>query len=320
MACMIRFCRFLKTITVEPVMFLYMYLVFTQFLTFQALIYHKICINNYNTSICEVLNKNKSLKTEDDFVQKQTSTWILYSNLAFAIPSIFSVMLFLGPWGDLVGRKIPLLLPVVGSLLNNICNMINAIYIHAPLGYLLIGSFINGLMGGFIGILMACHSYITHIAEPENRIVRIGILQAMTFLSSTIGTATSGVMLDRTGFVFVFSALIVIMCITLVYIVVWVDNIVPEDQELVARKGWFQSFVLDSVKNVGLCVYQNRTSKHFWNLLLVILIIFFIMITIVGRYFHIVSTFVLLNLDLTIFENTVDPRGQKLHSSASNYE
>ena len=265
-------------------MFLYMYLTYTQFLTFQALIYLKICLNNYNSSLCDILNKNETLKAEDDYVQKHTSTWILYSNLAFALPSVFSVILFLGPWGDRVGRKIPLLFPLIGALLNSVSNVVNSVYIHAPLGYLLIGSFLNGCMGGFIGTLMACHSYITHIVEPENRIVRIGILQGMTFLSSTIGTATSGIMLDRTSFVFVFSVLIVIMCITLIYTLVWVDNIVPEEQELGTSRGWFQTLVVDSVKNVCLCVYENRTSKHFWNLIMLLLITFFAMITIVGKF------------------------------------
>ena len=286
MAYLVRLGRFtfnLKSITVEPIMFLYMYMTYTQFLTFQALIYQKVCLDNYNESICDILNKNKTLKTEEDFVQKHTSTWLLYNNLAFAIPSVFTVFLFLGPWGDLVGRKIPLIFPIVGALLYSACNILNSVFIRAHLGYLLIGNFVNGCSGGFIGMLMACHSYITHITAPENRIVRIGILQGMSFLSSTFGTAVSGIMLDRTSFVFVFSVLAVILVVTLLYTLVWVDNIVPEAPEK-GTKGWCKSLVLDSIKDVCICVYNKRTSKNFMNVVLLLLMTLLVMITIVGMY------------------------------------
>ena len=262
-------------------MFLYMYMTYTQFLTSQALIYHKICLDNYNESICDVLNKNHTLKTQETFVQKQTSRWILYCSLAFAIPSIFVVMLFIGPWGDRVGRKIPLIFPIVGALCYSISNLINSVYIQAPLGYLLIGHVINGLCGGFIGLLMAVHSYIAHISGTEQKIVRIGILQGMAFLASTFGTATSGIMLDRTSFLFVFGTLIAVMTLTLLYIIVWVDNIKPESQELESGNQC-QSLVLGAVKDVSLCVYNNRRSKHFWDIAMLLVITLLTMISIVG--------------------------------------
>ena len=274
----------LKSITVEPVMFLYMYMTFTQFLTFQALIYQKICLDNYNESVCEVLNKNHTLKTQEKFVQKHTSTWILYCNLSFAIPSIFAVILLIGPWGDRVGRKIPLIFPVVGALLYSVSNAINSVYIHAPLGYLLIGNVINGFCGGYIGLLMAVHSYIAHISKPEQKIIRIGILQGMSFLASTLGTASSGVMLDRTSYLFVFVTLIVVMAVTLLYILVWVDNIKPESQEL-GRIDQCQSLFLGAIKDVSLCVYNNRMSKHFWDIAMILVITLLTMITIVGKYY-----------------------------------
>ena len=271
----------LKSITVEPVMFLYMYMTYTQFLTFQALIYHKICLDNYNESVCDDLNKNDTLKTQEKFVQEHTSTWILYCNLAFAIPSIFAVILFIGPWGDRVGRKLPLIFPIIGALSYSVSNLINSVYIHAPLGYLLIGNVINGFCGGYIGLLMAVHSYIAHISEPKQKIVRIGILQCMSFLASTFGTATSGIMLDRTSYLFVFGLLIVVMMVTLLYIIVCVDNIKPESQELEGGDQC-QSLVLGAVKDVSLCVYDNRKSKHFWDIAMLLVITLLTMITVVG--------------------------------------
>lgn len=284
-------CSFnLKSITVEPVMFLYMYMIFIQFLTFQALVYQKICLDNYNGSICENLDKNDTLKTQENFVQKQTSLWILYSNVAFAVPSVFAVFLFIGPWGDRVGRKIPLIFPIVGALFYSVCNLINSVYMKAHLGYLLIGNVINGISGGYVALLMAVHSYVAHISLPEERIVRIGILQGMSFLSSTLGTATSGIMLDRTGYVFVFGTLAVVMAITLLYILIWVDNIVPEEQEQ-GRSGWFQTLFLKSMKDVCLCVYDKRSSKHFWSIALLLVITLLAMITIVGMLSFLISQY-----------------------------
>ncbi|XP_060602163.1 proton-coupled folate transporter-like [Ruditapes philippinarum] len=274
----------MKSITVEPVMFLYMFTVFLSNLTFQALVYDKVCKEHYNSTICSQLG-NITYKEEEDVVQKETSTWLLYNNLAMGLPSLFSVVLFLGPWGDTVNRKIPVICPLVGSFLVSVSNMINSVYMDAPLVYLLFGQFLNGLLGGFIAALMSMYSYIAYVSSPSYRTIKIGILEGMIFLSATVGTAISGVILDKTSYVFVFSFLAGLMMLALIYTIVWVDSI-PSEQTLDAnsdRKSSCRSLFLDTIKDAFMCVYQSRRNENFLNLALAIFIIFILMLVSIGE-------------------------------------
>lgn len=275
----------LKAITVEPVMFLYMFSIFLQFITMQALVYEKVCTRNFNSTVCANI-ENETYKVSEEFVQKTTSTWILYINLAMGLPSLLSVVLFLGPWGDRLGRKIPVISPLIGAALAGINNIINSVYMDAPLEYLLIGCFLNGIMGGFIAALMAMYSYIAHVSTPEYRTVKIGILEAMIFLSGTVGTALSGVILDRTSYVFVFSFLEGIMVLALLYTIFWIDNVKPDDvlSTSMKTKGFCQTYFLDALNDAFKCVYDKRRSKNFLYLALLMVIIFFLMVATVGWY------------------------------------
>lgn len=274
----------LKSVTVEPVMFLYMFCIFLQFITFQALVYDKVCKEKFNDTICNHL-ENETFKAEENEVQKTTSTWLLYNNLAMGLPSLVTVVLFLGPWGDMVGRKIPVVSPLIGAILVGLGNIINSCIMDAPLQYLLIGNFLNGLFGGYIAALMSMYSYIAAVSSPKYRTFKIGVLEAMIFLSGTVGTATSGVMLDRTSYTFVFSLITALMVLSLVYTLVWIDNVKPgnENEDRGREVLSCVSLMIVSIKDVCLCVYEKRKNKHFLHLALMVVIIFCLMLVTVGE-------------------------------------
>ena len=271
----------LKSITVEPVMFLYMFGNFMLFITVQSLIYDKVCQQNFNETICTNLN-NESHKVEEEFVQKNTSHWLLYSNLAMGIPSLFSVILFIGPWGDRVGRKKPILASLIGAVFATTGSVLNAVYMLAPLPYLLIGSFLNGLCGGYIAALMSMYTYIAQVSTNTNKTVKIGILESMVFLSGTLGTSISGVILDRTSYVFVFSLLTGTMVLAVIYTLLWVDNIIPEAIEDEDSQGNWCTMVTGTVKAVFHCAYNKRQDKNFLNIIMMVAVLFILMLVTVG--------------------------------------
>lgn len=275
----------MKTITVEPVMFLYMFANFTMFLTLQAFIYDKVCYLNFNETVCSNLN-NKTFKKEEDFVQKTTSHWVLYANLSMGVPALLSVIMFVGPWGDRVGRKIPIMLSLFGSVMSTISAILNSIFMSAPLPYILIGSLLNGTCGGYLAALMSMYAYIAHVSTTANKTVKIGILEAMIFLSATLGTAVSGVMLDHTSYVFVFSLLCGVVTLALVYTLLWVDNVKPETEESSdSSRTWCNDMILSPVKDVAFCVYGKRQDRNFLNLALLMTVMFVLMLVTVGKQY-----------------------------------
>lgn len=211
---------------VEPILFIYMLTLFLQFPAIQALIYLKFCSQNYNETVCNNLS-SITYKSEENNVQKNTSHWILYQNLALLVPSIFSAMK-LGRIGDTVSRKWTILLPIIGQFLCSIIYLINAIYVQINLSYILIGPLLSGLCGGFTSLIMGIYSYVSHTTEIKARTVRMGILESMTFFSGTLGVILVGVLLDNFGFIVVFGIVFVLNCIALSYTIFVIKDITPE--------------------------------------------------------------------------------------------
>ncbi|XP_046577633.1 solute carrier family 46 member 3-like [Haliotis rubra] len=269
----------LNLITVEPVLFLYMIGSFLTNPTFQAFVYNKVCIDKYNETLCGSL-RNKTFqedhKTEEDYVQSETSYWILKKNIVERIPACLIVVFILGSWGDKVGRKLPVILPSVGTTLSYIVYMILSIYPSSKVEYVMIAAALNGLSGGFTALIMAVYSYVTHTADPANRTTRLGILEAVIFLAGTLGVFISGVMLDNTSFTFVFAFMCGCTFLGMVYAVIRLENLTasttrPESESVCTY--WF----LGSAKESARCVMKKRQEKRTLYIFL-LLIIFIILI------------------------------------------
>ncbi|KAL3873873.1 hypothetical protein ACJMK2_036956 [Sinanodonta woodiana] len=286
MAVYISFGRYsfdLKRITVEPLMFLYMFTTFFNLLTLQDLVFQKVCNAKYDNYTCSHLH-NASYKTVEDEVQKASSRWILYFNVAMGVPSLFVLLFFMGPVADRVSRKFPLIIPLLGTLLSTVNSLVNSVFMSAPIGFLLIGSAINGVTGGYLAMIMAVFSYISHISSPEYKTIKLGITEAMTFLSGALGTLLSGVILDHTSFVFVFGLLTGILLLALVYTIVWVDDIKPV-RDPQHEPVYLRAFVIDSVKETWVFIYLTwKNSKRVMSYIAVsCVVIMLLMVVLVGQ-------------------------------------
>lgn len=274
----------IHNITVEPVVFLYMFASFIVFPTLQALAYHKVCTQRFNVTFCKSL-QNASFQhqhpEENDYVQSETSHWILLANIAMTVPACFTVLFFLGSFGDKVGRKFPVLLPVIGGVAQSIASLFNALYPSASMYFLLIGPLLSGMCGGILAFLMAVYSYITYISVPDSKTTRISIVESMMFLAATLGVFVSGVMLDRTSFIFVFSFSVGLMCLAILYITLWLDDIKPQES-VVARKlcgHWICDFLKESVA----CVRQPRGPHIKFIIVLLILCMDLLLLCTIGK-------------------------------------
>ncbi|XP_071081154.1 lysosomal proton-coupled steroid conjugate and bile acid symporter SLC46A3-like [Haliotis cracherodii] len=267
----------LNLITVEPVLFLYMIGSFLTYPTFQAFVFDKICTDSYNETFCASL-QNKTFqedhKTEEDYVQSQTSYWILKKNVVELVPSCLIVVFFLGPWGDKVGRKLPVLLPCSGAMLASITYLIMSVFPSIKKEYMYIGFAVNGLSGAFSALLMSVYSYVTHIADATNKTVRVGILESMTFFAATVGVFVSGVMLDNTSFVFVFAFITGSFFLGMLYAIIRLENITantrPEGEGICAY------LCLSSIKESGRCVMKKRQEKR--NVYIFLLLVVFVIL------------------------------------------
>ncbi|XP_069118185.1 proton-coupled folate transporter-like [Argopecten irradians] len=271
----------LRKTTVEPILFLYMFASFLEFPVSQDLVYTRVCLEKFSnfTYICDNLS-NKTLKKEAGSVQKDASSWIMYLNVAYTIPAVITVTLFLGPWGDRLGRKIPLMLTIIGNMLLTVCNLVVSSHTNISIKYILVGKIINGMTGGFIGLMMSVYSYIGHVSSAQNRTSRVGIVEAMIFLSGTAGVLISGIIIDETSFNFVFSFICVIQFLALLYTVFLLGNVRPSQEETdISIWSYTRLFCKDS----WICVSKRRPTNILVYLTLEILVLVILMICTSGE-------------------------------------
>lgn len=208
----------LQTTIVEPIMFGFMFCLFATYPVEQQLVYKKFCNQKFNSSYCEILykSKNVSYQTDQNVLQEGTANWEIYFNIARSLPSIVATLLC-GLWSDRLGRKTFILLPIIGNSLLMISLITNSHYFNAPIPYMLIGTFISAMFGGFAMILSTLFSYVADVTSTSSRTKRTLILESMVPLGSVLSNLSAGFILQEYGFTTVLVTILCIYCLQIVY-------------------------------------------------------------------------------------------------------
>lgn len=233
-------------LTVEPVLFLFMFASFLSYTVFQEFLHHLVCKRTPN---CSSLGRHKSSlwnsTTSDDggrckepghteqLVQTETSHWVLYSNLASGVPSIL-VSIFYGAISDLKGRRAFIILPALGSIVNQTFLLFMVYFQHAlPLPFLLLGAFASGIGGSVSVVNFAVYSYVSDVSSQSKRTVQIGILESMTFLGATASLLIGGRWVNNIHFTGPLFCIIAVDLVIIVYVIV----ALPESVRVFRERG-----------------------------------------------------------------------------------
>jgi len=249
-------------ITVEPVLFFYMFCTFMSFPLLQQLAYRKMCDEKFNETLCKNLTQ-----AQQNIVQSKTSDWIRYQSIAFTVPSICSSLVF-GSWSDSVGRKAIMILPPIGSVLMAINNLLNIHFFQLDVNFLLVGSIVAGIFGGFATTLSAVFSYMSDITDKSNRTLRIGILESMVFLGGCSGEMITGVLLDHSGFMTAYGVVLGMNVCIIIYIVIVLNESYFPSKETTSVNPLVK--VHKHVINVWKMLFQRRPGNKRMYLLVII--------------------------------------------------
>ena len=200
-------------LTVEPILFLFMFASFLSYTVFQELLHHLVCQQTANCSSLDMPERGKSSLWNDtdanstitsepgqckepshveQLVQARASHWLLYVNLATGLPSIL-VSIFYGAISDQMGRRLFIILPALGSIFNQTVILFVIYFQHSlPLSFLLLGAFASGIGGSFSVINFAVYSYVSDVSAQSKRTIQIGVLESMTFLGATVSLLIGG--------------------------------------------------------------------------------------------------------------------------------
>ena len=268
---------------VEPILLGYMFCMWTSYSLEQQLIYRKTCVQQFNSTYCEILykTKNETFKGDQDFVQKKTSQWAIYNSIVRAVPSIVTTLVSV-VWLDRFGRKPILVLPLIGGVIISISYIVNSYYVELSIFWLFFGSFLDGLCGQFALIIAVSFSYLADTTLPEQRTRRTILLESMSFTGGLISEITSGLLLQYYGFLPPFILMLSVYVFTIVYWFFLKESYTP-DQE-VEKQSFYQELKEKLVKEAyRMVLKQNDSKKH----KRVILLLASFLLGIFRKFYHI---------------------------------
>ncbi len=206
----------LDKVSVEPLLFLFTIACALLGVASKALVYHKVCISHYDPDLCAKVD-NGSFPDEEQLVQSESSFWFLAETYLNEVSSLV-MSFFYGSLSDRYGRKLALILPVTGQIINALIHIFNAVFIRISVAALLPGAFIGGLFGGWTSINIGAFGLLSDITSPQQRTTRMSLAESGIFVSSAIGHSVSGLVVDKSGFVSVFCMAGGIHLLSLLYI------------------------------------------------------------------------------------------------------
>ncbi|XP_055606622.1 proton-coupled folate transporter-like isoform X1 [Uranotaenia lowii] len=229
-----------RKITVEPTLFLYMMSHMLTSVVEQVFYVYKACTVNhgYGHNVCANIEHYQEIKKE---VQVTTSTFLMWNHIAMNVVPI-ALAFFLGPWSDKRGRKLPLLLGLVGKLIHSIMIMINT-KMDWPLEYVIYTATIPSVFtGAGVAIFGSCFAYITDVTTASERTMRIAILEASFLSTMPVGVALGNVLfnLSNKSFFLMYVINASLLLVSMLYSITRLQSRTTERQVSIRELRWYQ--------------------------------------------------------------------------------
>lgn len=249
-------------ITVEPVLFLHAMSFAVASVFYTNMMVDKVCTLqlNYSADICDHLDSGDH-EEEQNAVQKITNVYQLYCSWIQSSLGIFAMVL-LGAWSDTKGRKVPLLVPLIGDSLKALLLLANAYFWYWQPCYIILAYIPYGLGGNWMAIFMAAYAYVGNHSGNRSRTTRLSLAGLMAYAAWPMGHFTGTVLYMKGGYVLVFGAQLIFSIVTVIYTLLRFDSGPPpkregeEEREGDARRE--KKLTLEKVKTSLTVVFKPR--------------------------------------------------------------
>lgn len=191
-------------------------------------------------------------------VQVYQNTFNYYQSLMDSILPII-VVLFAGSISDQHGRKLPMIIVLVGFLLYALVYIFLAIDSTWPVEVLYAATLAVDITGTWAVFNMAVYSYITDVTPRKTRVKRMSLLDAVWYSGGPIGTWMGGWLYQKYDYIAVFTVSAVLWFICILYVIIFVkESVVTGDSS--PKENPFRK-VIDLVRT-SLKSYPKRGRLH----------------------------------------------------------
>lgn len=264
---------------VEPVVGLYAFSAFLIYPLVQQYVYRRLWqeLTNTtypasdNTSRCTPNNHTNHSSYHEE-VQRQASLFSLYTDLFSTIPSLV-VTVMLVAYSDRGGRKITILMPLIGTLIYT-SSFLTISYFELNV-YLLIGaSLLSSLFGGLGTFLGGCFAYIADLCESDReKTLRMAGLDMIIGLLAGLASLSTGYFLRAAGFNWPLLTSALCQCLVLLYVIFILEETVKKaPPDAIILDGAPQGSALKQMFYGVYHLFERASSKSRTVLVLLILI------------------------------------------------
>ncbi|GIY30030.1 hypothetical protein CDAR_445151 [Caerostris darwini] len=162
----IRICMLFKSLTIEPIMFAFSFAFVMNLSCLSNMMIDKGCVTyfNYSKEICSNLSAYPDAK---DNVEKLATDYSMYFNMMSLIGAV--AMIFIAPWSDKYGRKLPLFAAFFGITLSDIGLMICSWSLNSQMIYVVLSRIPGEIFGGFICVMTIIYSHASEVSSGARR-------------------------------------------------------------------------------------------------------------------------------------------------------
>ncbi|KAH6942044.1 hypothetical protein HPB50_027488 [Hyalomma asiaticum] len=255
--------HFLRSLHLELFLFVYAVSYSMRLVMTQDLLLTKACLQRYsiNATACRNLSWNTTIK--DDVTRYANVHNLALFLIQFVPAGLLSI--FVSPWSDRYGHKIPLLVATSGGILQDLTTLFTVMAVSAPLG-------------GLVSVCASVYSNGTRTASAELKTVRFAFIMTALTLGFQLGLFVGGQVFRAAGGNY--TAIYVTSAVLLAVMFVWIGWTVPFSSQLhrTSRRELVRDLMrLDNLREGGRAVFRLRPGYNRAKLLLLMISIWFIL-------------------------------------------
>ncbi|XP_071520085.1 lysosomal proton-coupled steroid conjugate and bile acid symporter SLC46A3-like [Panulirus ornatus] len=219
---MARIVAALRTVTVEPVMLVDGACKEAMLLYAENVQMNKIC--SVKLGLPPEVCANLSAHPEENVrVQREFSVFTFYNSIILSVlPLIF--VLFMGAWSDKYGRKVPLLMTLVGHMMYAGGYLLTNWQTSWPVEVLFLVTLLEALGGTNTGFLSSTISYISDVSHERQRTSRVSTANSMWYLGAPLGTLVGALLIKYGSYNLALGLVFLAYIVAVVYVVVFIKE------------------------------------------------------------------------------------------------